>query len=274
MINVVISPGAENISILKIVPALRGRGIDVSVGVNLRPDALNINFRNSIFVESHDVMNTPESIRTASNKQGFRMLMMRELPQIAPKCFPLRDEYGGIHLPPRQEFPLIVRPETHSQGRQFFFARNQFSLMTIIKNHPNLSHGIEVIYPNREFRIFCGKRFNGEVIVWKTVEKIPTFAPTGELRRDVRPKNFHRGNSIFRLVADFRHKENIKQAALDSFKLSGLHFGAVDVLFDTERNIPFVIEINTRFALEVESTIDCFVKYLFKYYKDWERANG
>lgn len=273
MINVIITPGAENISILKFVPALRGRGIETRVNVQPIPNAVNINFRNSIFVDAGtEMMNTPDAIRGASNKESFRVRLFNTVPSIAPKVFPLRSG-RFLQLPPKEEFPLVVRPETHSQGRNFYVAQNQLQLFNLVQEHPNLSHAIEVIYPNREFRVFCGRRYDGTLLVWKTIEKVPTFENTGRLSRDIRPKNFSRGNAVFKLVADFVYKERIKEAALDAFRMSSLHFGAVDVLFDTQRNIPFVIEINTRFALESETTISCFVKYLFKYHKDWEKDN-
>ncbi len=277
-INIVIPDNGNHLSMANLLPFLRNH---VTAKLSYRPlqGFVNVNFRTGIIDNQNlEILNNPDSIKFVSNKRVWRTTMRRALPDISPK----------IYIPGKTfcAFPMVLRPDHHLQGRHFYIVRSYTpeeggidrsyrEMFALIKKHPNISHGIQVIYPNREFRVYCARKFDGKVIAFKTVEKEITYEEDDQdWMNNIKPKNYTLGNSIFKFIKDFIDKPIVRETAKTAFDKSGLHFGAVDVLYRTVDRKPYVIEINSRFAIETDSTIRLFSEFLIEYYRDWEAYHG
>jgi len=267
MINWIIPPsgvGWSSLNVLNYIKEKIGEK-NAKVSYNYSPEGINVNYRTTIEIPNNtEILNWPEFILRVSEKRIFRMSLRRLLPEYSPKIYIL-----GQHF---LKFPIIVRPDTHMRGKDFKIVK---SYEEVQKLPVKYTHGIEIIYPNDEFRVICAKKFNGEIIVLSFKKKEITYNedenPANWLK-NVKPKNYARGNSIFRWLRGCEGKEEIKKAAKDAFIFSGLHFGAVDVLWDKSRKIPFIIEINSRFSSESNSLIRLFGNYIINYHNDWKNS--
>jgi predicted ATP-grasp superfamily ATP-dependent carboligase len=258
MIHVIFPNNGNYISGMLLVKELRDRGLSVTSGYTSNPEALNINFSSRI-VPLGDILNVPESVELAANKRRCRQLM--RVNGIGPK----------IYIPGKTfcKFPMVLRPDHHHQGKKFAVVKSYEEMFRLVRNH-GYTHGIEIIYPNREFRVIVGKKFNNEIVSLKMVEKIITYEEdTENWLNNIKPKNHSQGNSIFNFVKNFKYKNQVREAAKKAFFLSGLDFGAVDILFDQTRNIPYVLEINTRFAMSADTTLERFTDHIINYHNEW-----
>jgi len=227
-----------------------------------RENSINVNYRSVLEPSNYIILNLPENILKVAEKRIFRVSFRRILPEYSPKIYILRQHF--------LKFPLIVRPDYHSRGKNFKIVKSYEE----VRNLPiKYTHGIEIIYPNDEYRVICGKKFNEEIIIISFKKKEITYEENeDDWLKNVKPKNYARGNSIFRWLQEVEGKNEIKKAAKEAFILSGLHFGAVDILWDKYRKIPFVIEINSRFSSESNSLIRLFGNYVIQYHKDWQNS--
>jgi len=258
MINIIIPSNGQTFGVGRVLPLIRHKGIRVQMSYDIIPKALNYNYRTKQILDADNMLNIPSRIELCNNKRISRFELRKSLPQNTPK----------VYIPGRHfcKFPLVLRPDYHYGGHDFFVANSYEEMFALVKAHPNISHGIEAIHPNEEFRVWCGKQYDNKIISLKFQIKEPT-KDDGSLM----PKNHRLGNAIFKFVKEHKYKDIIRNVAKQAFMMSGLHIGAVDVLFDTKKEIPFVLEINPRFGINTDSTAEAVAKYLITYYKDWEK---
>lgn len=186
-------------------------------------DGLPINWGNSTaWCNRLDqaVINKPEAVAKAANKRVALHI--------------LRDNNVPVALvdDPTSHFPVVGRPDYHSQGRWLRYIEDQHQLqrdLRINKRHPT-THYQQFVSTAREFRVHI---VNSESI--KISEKI---SPD----QDARVKN-HRFGAKCVYPWDFEHKKTLRRIAREAVAALGLDFGAVDLLYKGGEY--FVLEVNT-----------------------------
>ena len=252
---------------------LREKGYEAKHSYRPEKKALNVNYsihvREELFPsEEYTILNLGNNIEYASSKRKYRIDFRRLFPEYSPKIY-----IPGQHF---CKFPLILRPDHHRQGKHFYIVnsyQDMFQTIEKVKEQHGvvLSHGIEPIPENIEYAVWTGRYFSGEIKSLKLQFKEETYEKTGNIWEDLKPKNHTIGNSIFKWATSIKYKSELRNAARDAMRLSGLHFARVDILWDTKQERALVLEINSRFTIGSDSTRKALCDYIMKYYNDWRK---
>ncbi len=167
------------------------------------------------------VLNSAKSIHKVFDKRNFRM----ELGDLAPQTWNSFETF----LEDSMVFPVIVRPAQHSRSENLFVCQTASEVYKAVKKFPD--HYIsKFIQKTNEYRVmFCSGRVIG------VIEKIP------QNKKAASWGCVDDGN--FKYINWEDWPLMVVTAALQAVKVSGLDFGAVDVITDAER--PYVLEINS-----------------------------
>lgn len=182
------------------------------------------------------VYNKAEAISRVNNKSHFRQLLLSEdtTSGLVPPTTMLTTGLNPAIL--SDDYPVIVRPNRHAQGRNLWVANNGAELTSILRRHGRnrLIQGgyiSKLIPKQKEYRVYV---FDGRVA--SVAEKIPHD-------RNQVAWNVAQGGE-FRVVRWDEWPLEVIRASVECFRLSGLNFGGVDVIL-SDQNIPYVIEINS-----------------------------
>lgn len=202
------------------------------------PDDLSLVFRwgTTSNVDCRNVVNTAEAIHRVNDKAGFRRLLMNTWADAGaegkPLC-PYTYEDGDADLDDiiGQLSRVIVRPRTHAQGKHVYLCNNQEELNRATQRCGAGWYASEYINKVAEYRI----TFVQGRVVW-VAQKTPgdPNAIAWNVARGGRFDNVRWDAWPLRAV----------RVARDAFVLSGLDFGAVDVMADRDGR-PYVLEINS-----------------------------
>ena len=194
----------------------------------------------TINVPQRQVVNTAEAIHRVNDKTGFRRILNEH--ELSPRTYFLDENrpQGDI------EFPIVVRPRRHAQGRQFYVCNNINELRRAIERCGPGCYGSELINKVAEYRVFCAQ---GRVVC--VAEKTPGNP------QDV-AWNVARGGRFDNVRWD-RWPLRAVRVSLEAFNLSGLDFGGVDTMVDGEGGC-YVLEINSAPSLTSEYRQECFAK--------------
>jgi glutathione synthase/RimK-type ligase-like ATP-grasp enzyme len=169
------------------------------------------------------VVNSAKAIHRVADKRGFR----KELSD-AGLC---QKTYINLLSTPTT-YPLVVRKKTHAQGRGLFVVRNERNLNLVCKRLGEGNYYFSQFIPKvAEFRVLV---MQGRV-VW-VAEKTPG-------NPDDVAWNVNQGGRFDNVKWDEWNPAVIKNA-LDSWALSKLHFGGVDVMLDAEGKA-YCLEVNS-----------------------------
>jgi glutathione synthase/RimK-type ligase-like ATP-grasp enzyme len=171
------------------------------------------------------VLNTADNISTTSNKTYFRNLCQTHFSGITPKTwFDIND--------PNIIYPIILRPESHAQGKHLYLCKNKEELKQNLQKLTNKTNYYisEYINKAKEFRIF----FIQGKVVW-IAEKIPKHIT------DI-AWNVAQGGKFIN-VPWKQWNINLINDAYKIYNLSKLWLGGVDIIQDGHNN--FIIEINS-----------------------------
>lgn len=198
-------------------------------------DGRPVNFGNS-HLNSSDVINKPEYVALAANKRiALETLTGSDVPNAL--TYDVTD------------FPLVGRPDYHSQGKWLRYIENKEQLdrdKRVNVKHPT-THYQRFIAKAREFRVHV---VGGHSI--KISEKIG-------ITPDQKVKN-HRFGSKCVYPYDFNHKKTLRRIAGEAVEALGLDFGAVDILW--REDIGFIVlEVNTAPCL-TDSHSDTLDRYV------------
>lgn len=173
---------------------------------------------------TRNVVNPAKGIHQVADKLEFRRTL--EQAGLCPKTwFNIGELVEGEF-----EWPLIVRPAVHAQGRNLYVCNNQQELIEACLRHP--THYIaEFIDKVAEYRVAV---LSGRV-VW-VAKKTP--ANPQEVAWNVAK------GGRFDNVRWGEWDLNAVHAAVSAFNLSDLDFGGVDVMIDKDGNA-YVLEINS-----------------------------
>jgi len=203
------------------------------------PQNLSLVFRwgTTSNVDCRNVVNTAEAIHRVNDKAGFRSLLMDNFFEgragLGEPLCPMT--YLEMHMPQLllwlEGHQIIVRPRTHAQGKHVYLCNNKAELDAAIARCGPGWYASEYINKVSEYRI----TFVQGRVVW-VAKKTPgdPNAIAWNVARGGRFDNVRWDDWPLRAV----------RVAREAFVLSGLDFGAVDVMLDAEGK-PYVLEINS-----------------------------
>jgi len=185
-------------------------------------------------VPCRDVVNTAEAIHRVGNKAGFRQVLMDDYVDDPDQPYPLCPftYFDGEDTPHGgYDFPLVVRPATHSQGRNVHLARTEAEMALATQQCGAGWYASPFIDKVSEYRV----TFVQGRVCW-VAKKTPGNPQdvAWNVARGGRFDNVNWGEWPLKAV----------RVSREAFLLSGLDFGAVDVMLDADGR-PYVIEINS-----------------------------
>jgi glutathione synthase/RimK-type ligase-like ATP-grasp enzyme len=174
------------------------------------------------------IINKSSAIHEVNDKSEFRKKLFEHYldtdMRIVPDSF-FGDDYD------EQDFPLVVRPRVHAQGRRLY----------LVLNHQEMNNAIQR----------CGPGWYASKFINKVAEYRVTFVQ-GRVAWVAR-KTPGNPQAVAWNVALGGRFDNVSwsdwplkavKVAREAFLLSSLDFGAVDVMVDAE-GVPYVLEINS-----------------------------
>lgn len=187
-------------------------------------------------VPQKNVINDSKSIHLVNNKTEFRKILDKA--ELCPKTWTKVEDI--------KEFPVIVRPYKHAQGKQLYFCKDINELNVAINKCGHNWYASRFIDKVAEYRIFC---MQGRVLC--VAEKTP-----GDK------------NKIAWNVAQGGHFENVHwdkwplkavRIGLEAYNLTGLFSSGIDIMLDKNGDC-FVLEANAGPSLTSPYRQECFAK--------------
>lgn len=197
------------------------------------PDDLSLVFRwgTTSNVDCRNVVNTAEAIHRVNDKTGFRKTLMEHHMAgndlLCPWTFTAEQD-AEEDAP---AWPVIVRPRTHAQGRHVYLCNNWEEFSRATQRCGPGWYASEYIAKVAEYRV----TFVQGRVVW-VAQKTPADP-------NAIAWNVARGGRFDNVRWDEWPLRSVR-VAREAFLLSGLDFGAVDVMVDAEGR-PYVLEINS-----------------------------
>lgn len=181
-------------------------------------------------VPVNNVVNTAEAIHRVGDKAGFRRVLMSYYNDGNTLLCPYTWFDGG-EMNNQWPDPIVVRPKVHAQGRHVYLCNNTEEFENAVRR--------------------CGEGWYASTYIPKVAEYRITFVQgrvswvakkTPGNPQDV-AWNVARGGRFDNVRWDEWPLKAVR-VSREAFLLSGLDFGAVDVMLDAEGN-PYVLEINS-----------------------------
>lgn len=184
-------------------------------------------------VACNNVVNTAEAIHRVNDKSGFRRTLMDDWAAKGRQGLPLCPEtwLDGQVVNNAWPAPVVVRPRVHAQGRHVYLCRSEAELQDATRRCGPGFYISKFIDKVAEYRVM----FAQGRVVW-VAKKTPGNP------QDV-AWNVARGGRFDNVRWDDWPLKAVR-ISREAFLLSGLHFGAVDVMADRDGNA-FVLEINS-----------------------------
>lgn len=212
----------------------------------LPKDDLYIRWGCTSDVPAKNVLNTAAAIHEVNDKAAFRILCAAK--KLAPPSILLSQveenkiEWLGLN------FPVIVRPSHHAQGRNIYKCDNDEELKVAYHKIKVEGYISEYIKKVAEYRVAV---VQGRA-VW-VAKKTPADP-------DAIAWNVAQGGRFDNVRWSDWPLKAVK-TAIEAFNLSSLDFGGVDVMVDAEGNA-YVLEINSAPSLTSPYRQECFAKAL------------
>jgi len=187
-------------------------------------------------VDADMIINTASAIHRVNDKAGFREVL---------------SEHGlageTIRMPCQaKNFPYVIRPAKHAQGRKLFVVNDIYELLSAIDKCGYGWYGSPLFNKTREFRVaLCQGR-----VLWVAEKTVSD--PSQVAWNHAQGGHFHNvrwGDWPLKAVRISR----------EAFMLSKLDFGGVDVMVDADNNV-FVLEINSAPSQTSDYRQECFAK--------------
>lgn len=193
------------------------------------------------------VVNKSEAIHEVNDKLKFR----RKLNEVGlcPRTW-----FDDWQANQQGQYPLIVRPSKHAQGRRLHVCNNVRELMAACARYPQY-YISDLINKVAEYRVF---------VVQGRVACVAKKTPGNP--EDV-AWNVARGGYFENVRWDEWPLKAVK-LSLEAFNLSSLDFGGVDVMVDKDDKA-YILEINSAPSLTSPYRQECMAKCI-----DWLLENG
>lgn len=204
------------------VPAKERKNWRPATMVGIQPDDITIRWGCTSNVEGKKV-NDAKAIHTVSDKGGCRRLLQKAMPEHVPETwFDVDDE--------NIKYPCILRPSTHSRGKNFHVCSNHRELLMWAGRYPDY-YISKLVEKSREYRVFV---FKGRV-AW-VARKTPG-------NPDDVAWNVAQGGR-FDNVRWGEWPQKVCAVACQAAEIAGIDFTGVDVMTN-DAGTPFIIELNS-----------------------------
>jgi carbamoylphosphate synthase large subunit len=236
------------------------------------------------------VLNSAVAIHRVNNKKLYRQLLQNHNPCLVPKSIfgltpaqtltysptPAEEAHGhGVNTTSEDEpqFPLILRPKNHAQGRNLHLVQDGRELATLSSRYPEGWYASEYVDKESEYRVYVA---NGRVV---TIAQKTPADPTAIAW------NVAQGGR-FDVLPRGQWPMEVCRVGIESFRPSGLDFGGVDVMVEKTTGRTLCIEINSAPSLpslsdgSVSYRQKCmaeYFEYVYQNNNDWiepDYANG
>lgn len=207
------------------------------------PENNIINWGNHIFSDnSYFKINKPQAVHNMSNKSLARRIF-RDAGVKIPQTFFYEEQFF---------FPCIARPSHHHGGNHFHILNTERDLRSLM-NTENIHdwYFAEVFQKTHEYRVHCA---HGKALI---VQDKPLVS--GEIRA-----NHAVNHESWRILKWSEFNPEICRESLKAIEVSGLDYGAVDIMYNAANNSMAICEVNTSPSI---NTPYCSEKY-GKYF-DW-----
>jgi glutathione synthase/RimK-type ligase-like ATP-grasp enzyme len=220
-----------------------------------KEDDLIINWGNThtndqmMYGDAAPVLNDGDLIRGVSNKLSFfRLMTEKGLQDVIPLYWTNPEEI------PSEAFPVVCRTVLagHS-GDGIVIAGDRSELV---------SAPLYVMYQKKkdEYRVHCGSKTDSTPDPFSGGSYASAIAVQRKARRqDHENPNWqvrNLANGFVYVRNDVNPPASVVEVALQAFGATGLVFGAVDVIWNQEKQRAFVLEINTAPGLEGQTIED------------------
>lgn len=203
-----------------------------------RPSDFIINWGSSDFPFEGGGLNHPNCVEKASNKLSFFIRMGTQ--EWMPKYWSKKEDI------PLEEFPIVCRTILNGHS----------GAGIVIANNPEelVDASLYVKYEKKkdEYRIHVGDKGESIIGVQRKARRHDYDDPNWQVR--------NHANGFIYAREGFEVPPPVLEAAKASLVLSGLDFGAVDVIWNSNRQRAFVLEINCAPGL-TGTTVDDYVTY-------------
>lgn len=200
------------------------------------PDAdLVIRWGCTANVPTNHVINAAKAIHAVSDKLEFRRTLNEK--ELCPETWFEREDV---------QFPAIVRPRYHSQGKKLWVVNDLAALDTVIAQCPAGWYASEIIKKVAEYRVYVAQ---GRAL--------------GVARKFPRDENAIAWNAAqgghFEVCRWGDWPLKAVKRAIQAHKLAGLDFSGVDTMVDADGK-DFILEINSAPSLTSRYRQQCFAK--------------
>lgn len=192
------------------------------------------------------VVNNAESIHRVFNKAEFRMTLAEK--GLAPRTW---TDFVDFMIEKDDTQTWIIRPTKHKAGESFFHRETVVGIAEVVKELGKC-YISEFIPKKKEYRVYVT---SGRIVA--IADKKPTD-PSNPFWGCV-------GEGKFEYVGWGDWNLDLVRTCLEGFALSGLDFGAIDVVLSSDGR-PLILEINTSpeitsyYGKRVANTFDYIVK--------------
>lgn len=188
-------------------------------------------------VQAKTIVNQAKAIHLASDKTAYRRLLQPK--ELCPATWFSPNE-AGI------QYPVVVRPQHHHQGRNLFVCNDRAELDRAWARCGPGGYISELINKVAEYRVF---------VVSGRVACVASKTPGNP--NDVAWNVFQGGK--FDNVNWGAWPLRVVRVAVEGFALSGLDFGGVDIMVDAEGEA-YILEVNSAPSLTSPYRQSCMAK--------------
>lgn len=211
----------------------RDRDLVINWGANTRPQRL----------QGVTMFNEPETIKKATDKLAFFQHMKEQAPESIPEFWTTASEI------PDKAFPIVCRTilNGHS-GAGIVIAKSRSELVSAPLY-------VKYIPKKNEYRIHVGRvegRTNPDKIIAIQRKARSRSVSDADVNWEVRS---HDNGFIF-VRGGFVTPARVTDAARQALEVTGLDFGAIDVVDNEKKLKAYVLEINTAPGLEGQTVQD------------------
>ena len=230
--------------------ALPAKRVEHPDNAKKNPTALIINWgsANLGYDGNPRILNQPAKVKAASNKLSF--FKLNEIKDLVPWWTESKEE-ADKHLDLTGGAIVCRTVLNGHSGDGIVIARSKAELV-------DAPLYVQYISKKWEFRVHCFNfPLNGEEAIDFQQKARRKEVPDDEVNWQVRN---HKNGFIYKRQLDVPEavKATVGTAAMRAFLLTGLDFGAVDVIYNVKQERAYVLEINTAPGLE-GTTIDSYV---------------
>jgi glutathione synthase/RimK-type ligase-like ATP-grasp enzyme len=194
--------------------------------VNYNTPRITINWGNTIKDISAVVYNKKDAILKASNKKNCRLIWQESNNVRVPKTVATKEE--ALLL----QFPIVVRPVSHFQGRDFTFINTKEELNSMQLNFP--AYFSEFINKDKEYRVHLAH--SKALLVQEKLKECGNA-------KDYKVWNHGLNGFKFKCLMQQDAPKKAIEYAINACRKIGLDFGAVDIMKKGDKY--YVLEVNT-----------------------------